>query len=105
MGAFEDARSMARKVNQYFQLGPAGYIWLGIVALAVTIAVIAVVTELRRRRRIRQVLHAGKDVPLKKTPRGGVLSRSSRRTRSGRLRQAGIDPTIETPGRGAPHPP
>ena len=31
-GAFEDARSMARKVNQYFQLGPAGYVWLGIVA-------------------------------------------------------------------------
>ena len=65
-GAFEDAKSMARKVNQYFQLGPAGYIWLGVVALAVSLAVIAIVAEVRRRRRIREVLHAGKDVPLRR---------------------------------------
>jgi transglutaminase-like putative cysteine protease len=62
-GILEDAKAISRKVNRYFQLGPAGYIWLGTVALAMGLAVIAIVAQLRRRRRIRQVLHAGKDLP------------------------------------------
>lgn len=46
----------AGRVNRYFQLGPAGYIWLGVVAFAIGIAVVAVVSLLRRRRRLRAVV-------------------------------------------------
>lgn len=48
--------SGAGRVNRYFQLGPAGYIWLGVVAFAIVIAIIAVASILRRRRRLRRVL-------------------------------------------------
>ena len=43
-------------VNRAFYLGPAGYIWMGIVALAVVIAAIAVWTRLRRAARLRATL-------------------------------------------------
>ncbi len=46
---------MAR-VNRAFYLGPAGYIWMGIVALAVVIAAIAVWTKLRRVARMRSTM-------------------------------------------------
>ena len=48
----------AGRVNRYFQLGPAGYIWLGVVAFAIGLAVTVVVSVLRRRRRLRAVVGA-----------------------------------------------
>ncbi len=46
---------MAR-VNRAFYLGWAGYIWMGIVALALVIAVIALAKQMRRTSRIRSTL-------------------------------------------------
>ena len=46
---------MAR-VNRAFYLGPAGYIWMGIVALAVVIAAIALWKRFRRTARLRSTL-------------------------------------------------
>ncbi len=48
----------ARRVNRYFQLGPAGYIWIGIVVFAVGLAAVASVRWIRRRRLVRRLLHA-----------------------------------------------
>jgi len=48
-------RWMAR-VNRAFYLGPAGYIWMGIVATAVVIAAIAVWKRVRRTARLRSTL-------------------------------------------------
>ncbi|NIM42022.1 MAG: hypothetical protein GTO74_12525, partial [Hydrogenophaga sp.] len=49
-------REWAARVNRAFYLGPAGYIWMGIVAIAVIIAAIAVWTRWRRAARLRQTL-------------------------------------------------
>ena len=51
------ARDWSRRVNESFLLGPAGYIWMGIVALALSIAVIALIKLMRRSLAIRRVLH------------------------------------------------
>ena len=37
-------------------LGPAGYIWLGIVGLVIVVGIMALLTTIRRRRRLRKVL-------------------------------------------------
>lgn len=42
-------KDWASQINRTFQFGPAGYIWLGIVAFAIALAVIALVGALRRR--------------------------------------------------------
>jgi heme exporter protein D len=44
------------RVNQAFRLGPAGYIWMGIVGLAIVVAVIALVKLVRRSLAIRRTL-------------------------------------------------
>ena len=54
---WQAARNWSRRVNQSFLLGPAGYIWMGIVALALIIAVIALIKLMRRSMAIRRVLH------------------------------------------------
>lgn len=43
----------ARQVNAYFRLGPAGYIWMGMVAFSGVLAIIALVGLRRRIRRLR----------------------------------------------------
>ncbi|MCZ6836943.1 MAG: DUF3488 and transglutaminase-like domain-containing protein [Planctomycetota bacterium] len=45
---WEAARNWARRVNASFQLGWAGYMWMGIVAFALVIAVIALIKLMRR---------------------------------------------------------
>jgi hypothetical protein len=45
-----------RRVNVFFDLGPAGYVWLGIVAFAALLAIIATVKITRRMLRLRAVL-------------------------------------------------
>ncbi len=57
----EAISSLAGRVNRYFRLGPAGYIWLGVVAFAVALGVAVVVSVWRRRRRLRSIVGA---VPL-----------------------------------------
>ena len=58
-------REWAADVNRAFRFGPAGYVWLGIVAFAGLIAVVAFVRWISRRRRIRRGLRltrtAGRD--------------------------------------------
>ena len=49
-------QEIARRVNRYFRLGPSGYIWLGVVSLAVLVAIVAVTSYLRRRARLRAVV-------------------------------------------------
>ncbi|MHC4414209.1 MAG: transglutaminase TgpA family protein [Planctomycetota bacterium] len=51
-------RWMAR-VNRAFYFGPAGYIWMGIVALALMIGAIALGSRMRRSLRIRTTLRLG----------------------------------------------
>jgi hypothetical protein len=46
--ALESVQAFGREVNAFFRLGPAGYIWLGLVGLVVIVAAIAVVTVARR---------------------------------------------------------
>jgi transglutaminase-like putative cysteine protease len=53
---------MAR-VNRAFELGPAGYIWLGIVAIVALIAAVAAITVTRRWRRLRRTLRAARAAP------------------------------------------
>ncbi len=48
-------REFAGDVNRFFRLGPAGYIWMGIVGLALVIAVIALVKLMRRSIAIRRL--------------------------------------------------
>ena len=56
-GAAADAtRQWLSNVNRAFKLGPAGYIWLGIVSLALIIAVIALVKLMRRSLAVRRAL-------------------------------------------------
>jgi transglutaminase-like putative cysteine protease len=50
-------RQGMQNVNDFFNVGPGGYIWMGIVALALTIAVIALLRLLRRSRAIRRTLN------------------------------------------------
>ncbi|MAH67473.1 MAG: hypothetical protein CMJ27_14050 [Phycisphaerae bacterium] len=57
-GVVERISDVARQVNRYFQLGPAGYIWIGIVVFAIGLAVVASVRWIRRRRLVRRLLHA-----------------------------------------------
>ena len=49
-------REWMADVNRFFRLGPAGYIWLGIVGLAITIALVAVVRLTQRALRLRETL-------------------------------------------------
>jgi protein-glutamine gamma-glutamyltransferase len=58
--AGEWAQGAADQVNRAFRLGPAGYIWLGLVAVVLGIAVTAVWVLTRRDRRVRQTLGAEK---------------------------------------------
>jgi hypothetical protein len=41
------------QVNRAFYFGPAGYLWMGIVALAIGVAAVALWTQLRRAARLR----------------------------------------------------
>ncbi len=60
VGWFDDAlyatREWMARVNRAFYLGPAGYIWMGIVAVAIVIAAIALWSRLRRTARLRSTL-------------------------------------------------
>ncbi len=56
--ALDAISAAAAKVNRYFQLGPAGYIWLGVVATAIGLAVWVLVSVVRRRRRLRAIVGA-----------------------------------------------
>jgi hypothetical protein len=49
-------RQWLAAVNRAFYFGPAGYIWMGIVALAVVIAAIAIGTRMRRAARLRATM-------------------------------------------------
>ncbi|MEE2972853.1 MAG: transglutaminaseTgpA domain-containing protein [Planctomycetota bacterium] len=49
-------KEIARRVNRYFRLGPSGYIWLGVVSLAVLVAIVAITSYLRRRARLRAAI-------------------------------------------------
>lgn len=53
---WEGARDWAQRVNRSFQLGWAGYAWMGIVAFALVIAVIALIKLMRRSIRLRSTL-------------------------------------------------
>lgn len=54
--AMDAMASWMNRVNRAFYLGPAGYIWMAIVGLAVVIAVIALVKLMRRSLAIRRTL-------------------------------------------------
>jgi transglutaminase-like putative cysteine protease len=58
-------------VNRAFYFGPAGYIWMGIVALALVIAAIAAGTRMRRAARLRATMQLAR-------VHGGVLHRMLR---------------------------
>lgn len=51
---FDSVRDWMRRVNQAFYFGPAGYIWMGIVVLALAIAILALVKLMRRSLAIRR---------------------------------------------------
>lgn len=55
-GVLASLQRLATRVNRYFMLGPAGYIWLGVVTSAVVIAFVAGASFIRRRRRVRATL-------------------------------------------------
>ncbi len=55
-GPLTSIRRLMARVNRAFYLGPAGYIWMGIVALAAVVAVIAIGTRWRRSLRMRATL-------------------------------------------------
>lgn len=52
-GVLAALQEVAARVNRYFMLGPAGYIWLGVVTVAVLIGFMAIASFIRRRRRVR----------------------------------------------------
>ncbi|MCZ6494486.1 MAG: transglutaminaseTgpA domain-containing protein [Planctomycetota bacterium] len=54
--ALHATRRWMARVNRAFYLGPAGYIWMGTVALALIVAVIALVKMMRRSLAIRRTL-------------------------------------------------
>ena len=49
-------REWMEQVNRFFNVGPGGYIWMGTVALAIVIAVIALMKLMKRTRAIRRTL-------------------------------------------------
>jgi transglutaminase-like putative cysteine protease len=51
----ERLRDWAQSVNRAFYFGPAGYVWMGIVAFAIAIAVVALIKLMKRSRRVRAV--------------------------------------------------
>ncbi|MHC4217205.1 MAG: DUF3488 and transglutaminase-like domain-containing protein [Planctomycetota bacterium] len=55
--ALDATRQWLAAVNRAFYFGPAGYIWMGIVALAVVIAAIAIGMRMRRAARLRATMH------------------------------------------------
>ena len=55
-GSFSWLGNQASRVNRFFKLGPAGYIWLGVVALIVCTAMGVVVVRIRRRRKLQKLL-------------------------------------------------
>lgn len=59
--AAEWASNAAEQINRAFRLGPAGYLWLGLVAVVGVIAVVAVGVVLRRDRLVRERLGARRD--------------------------------------------
>lgn len=62
---------VANDVNRAFRLGPAGYIWLGLVALLLAVAVVAIWVLAKRDRKVRELL-------------GAARARASLRARLGR---------------------
>ncbi|MBL9140577.1 MAG: DUF4129 domain-containing protein, partial [Phycisphaerae bacterium] len=64
------ASTVADRVNRGFRLGPAGYIWLGLVALVAVIAVVAVVVIVRRDRKVRVLLGGGHDPAVRRAQMG-----------------------------------
>ena len=52
----DQVRDWMERVNMFFNVGPGGYIWMGIVALALLIAVIALVKLMKRSLAIRRAL-------------------------------------------------
>ena len=52
----EWVKRTANRVNRYFMLGPAGYIWLGVVFVVLVVGVLTIITMVRRRRMIRAVI-------------------------------------------------
>lgn len=54
--ALERVRNWMERVNAFFNVGPGGYIWMGTVALALVIAVIALIKLMRRSLAIRRTL-------------------------------------------------
>jgi hypothetical protein len=54
--ALEAVRDWMEQVNVFFNVGPGGYIWMGIVAVALVLAVIALVKLMRRSLAIRRTL-------------------------------------------------
>lgn len=55
-GVLDSVRDAMERVNIFFNVGPGGYIWMGIVATALVIAVIALIRLIRRSRAVRRVL-------------------------------------------------
>lgn len=53
-GGLDSIRDWANSVNRAFQLGPSGYIWLGLVGIAMVIAAVAVVKIAKRLMMIRR---------------------------------------------------
>jgi hypothetical protein len=54
--ALDSVRDWMEQVNTFFNVGPGGYIWMGIVAVALVLAVIALVKLMRRSIAIRRTL-------------------------------------------------
>ncbi|MFO0875218.1 MAG: DUF3488 and transglutaminase-like domain-containing protein [Phycisphaerales bacterium] len=79
--SIESAKEFTRRVNDAFRLGPAGYIWLGLVGLVAVVGVLAVVTVARRMARIRQAIGLAGRSP------GG---RGGQRVRSRLVRELGF---------------
>jgi hypothetical protein len=52
----EATREWMRNVNRAFSLGPAGYVWLGIVAFAGVLAVLSLIKIIRRIRDLRRAM-------------------------------------------------
>jgi transglutaminase-like putative cysteine protease len=56
-GAWQATRQWLAAVNRAFYFGPAGYIWMGIVGLALVIAAIALGMRMKRAARLRAAMH------------------------------------------------